>query len=86
MKCEVGTLPKHRSLKIETIDGNWVIGTFKGYTFNAKVFSVGSVFGINNGRISKLWMADANGNWVFNYDRGMDLDNPIGHQFAELFK
>lgn len=40
--------------------------------WNAKVFDEGSIFGIKNGRISKL-SARINDNWIFNYDRGWDI-------------
>lgn len=86
MENTIGTLPKVKTLKVNKIDGNWVVGTFKGYKFEAKIFSVRSVFGINEGRISKLMIIDQNGEWLFNYDRGMDVDHVLGHEFAELFK
>lgn len=69
-------------LQIEKREGNWVIGTYKGFRFNAKVYEEASVFGINEGCVSKLWMASDKGETVFNYDRGMDIDAPIGHELA----
>jgi len=52
----------------------WLTGAvtrYPDYTFRAKVFDVGSVFGIGQGRISKLqvWCRDR---VVMNYDRGWD--------------
>lgn len=38
----------------------------------AKVYDTGSQFGINEGRISKL-MLKANGEIIYNYDRGEDI-------------
>jgi len=38
----------------------------------AKVFDEGSIYGINEGRISKL-MLKQNGKIVYNYDRGLDI-------------
>ena len=38
----------------------------------AKVFDEDSVYGINEGRISKL-MLKQNGEIVYNYDRGLDI-------------
>jgi len=38
----------------------------------AKIFDEGSIFGINNGRISKLTL-EINGKMVLNYDRGWDI-------------
>ena len=65
----------------------WVKGHFYingiRYLFNAKVFEQGSEFGINGGRISKLWIVkDITINpWnyfvncpVVNYDRGWDVE------------
>jgi hypothetical protein len=48
-----------------------VINRYPGYTFQAKVYDVGSVFGIEQGRISKLqvWRGDQS---VMDYDRGWD--------------
>lgn len=50
----------------------WEKGKANGYTYSAKVYSKPSHFGINNGRISKLSIRDANGKQVANYDRGWD--------------
>ena len=55
----------------------WIVGDIsidnKTYRVNAKVFLEGSEFGIENGPVSKLWIADSNGNWIINYDRGWDV-------------
>ncbi len=40
--------------------------------YEAKVFEEGSKFGIEGGRISKLW-ASINGETILNYDRGWDV-------------
>jgi hypothetical protein len=47
------------------------VNRYPGYTFEAKVYDVGSVFGIGQGRISKLavWRGDRS---VMHYDRGWD--------------
>ena len=56
--------------------GNWVEGEVDGYRFQAKVFDEGSEYGINGGRISKLWMAKILEPWmttggaIIEYDRG----------------
>lgn len=50
---------------ILTIDGMNIV-------WNAKVFDEGSIFGINEGRISKL-AARINDDWIFNYDREWDI-------------
>lgn len=50
----------------------------KSYRYCAKVYDEGSEFGINEGRISKLTIIDANDEtWsrpVINYDRGWDIE------------
>jgi len=43
-----------------------------GITFCAKIFDEGSVFGIDNGRVSKLDIRQG-GKIVVNYDRGWDV-------------
>lgn len=50
---------------ILTIDG-------VNIAWHAKVFDEGSIFGINEGRISKL-SARINYDWIFNYDRDWDI-------------
>lgn len=52
---------------------NWVSGKCGDYKFEAKLFDDGSVFGINNGRVSKLSLR-LNGRTVLNFDRGWDID------------
>ena len=55
----------------------WIVGDIsidnKTYRVNAKVFLEDSEFGIENGPVSKLWIADSNGDCVINYDRGWDV-------------
>jgi hypothetical protein len=54
--------------------GHWVSGSVNEnptYTFHAKVFDVGSMYGINGGQISKL-MVYHRGHQVVDYDRGWD--------------
>lgn len=55
----------------------WIVGDIsidnKTYRVNAKVFLEDSEFGIENGPVSKLWIADSKGNWIINYDRGWDV-------------
>lgn len=55
-------------LKIETADGVTAI------RYEVKVYDEGSVFGIDEGRISKLWLKDEEtGLCLANYDRGWDI-------------
>ena len=44
------------------------------YTCRAKVYEEGSIYGIDEGRISKLEIRDSKNNVVVNYDRGWDLE------------
>lgn len=41
--------------------------------YQVKSYEEGSVFGINEGRISKLWL-QIDGRTVANYDRGWDIE------------
>ncbi len=50
----------------------WTKGKMNGFEYEIKHFDEGSEFGINEGRISKLWMRDESGRCVANYDRGWD--------------
>lgn len=50
----------------------WEKGKANGYTYSAKVYAEPSHFGINNGRVSKLSIRNADGEQVANYDRGWD--------------
>jgi len=64
---------------IELSHDNWIKGIKGKFKFCAKVFSVGSDYGIKSGRISKLQICDiAQDHWgfeqtYFNYDRGWDV-------------
>ena len=55
-------------LKIETDDGETVI------RYEVKVYDEGSIYGIDEGRISKLWLEDDDtGFCLASYDRGWDI-------------
>lgn len=47
-------------------------GTINGYKYSIKHFDIGSEYGIDGGRISKLWIAK-DGQTVANFDRGWDI-------------
>lgn len=50
-----------------------IAGRFK---IEAKVYDEPSQYGINNGRISKLWIQNKNsGKTIANYDRGWDFNH-----------
>ena len=65
MEIKITSFPK---------DSNWVNGTAGGYTFNAKVYDEGSVYGVNEGRVSKLSIRDEYGREIVCYDRGWDIE------------
>lgn len=52
-------------MAVATIDG-------KNYEIQLVRFDEPSQYGIRNGRISKLWIADADRKEIVNYDRGWD--------------
>ena len=52
----------------------WKHGEYNGFSWCIKAFDEGSRFGINNGKISKLWIQrKQNKEEVANYDRGWDI-------------
>lgn len=52
----------------------WKHGEYNSFSWCIKVFDEVSRFGINNGRISKLWIQrKQNKEEVANYDRGWDI-------------
>lgn len=72
-------------MKIEflkfTKGDNWVSGLVNDgdFYFESKLFDEGSVFGIDNGRVSKLTISIGNrwkgfDNCIINYDRGWDIE------------
>lgn len=63
-----------------SMDSSWVNGTVDRFTFEAKLFDNPSCFGINDGRVSKLNIANAMGRWVVNYDRGWDIKPAAAHK------
>ena len=54
-------------IKITHTEGNWQFGTIGGIKFYVQVFDEPSGYGINDGRISRLWI-----DGMANYDRGWD--------------
>jgi hypothetical protein len=51
----------------------WKSGEINGYKYEMKQYDSGSVYGINEGRISKLSIRK-DGKEMYNYDRGLDFD------------
>ena len=63
----------------------WKEGNIDGYRYQIKVYDEASdEYGINGGRISKLWM-QKDGKEVANYDRGWDR-RPTGKAKAAYKK
>ena len=64
---------------IQLGNDNWIEGIKGKFKFMAKVFTVGSDFGLKNGRISKIQVCDVSQeHWgwektYLNYDRGWDI-------------
>jgi len=74
-------------------ESNWVEGKIGKYSFSAKLFNVGSEYGINDGRVSKLSIYDDKvrqkqsnffASCLVNYDRGWDIEPREEHM--EIFK
>ena len=62
--------------------GNWTYGQIGGFDFEVKHWPEPSIFGIDEGRISKLWISSrVSYRTVASYDRGWDIrprfDNEI---------
>ena len=55
------------NIDVTKMDGLWISGTIGDARFSAKVYDLGSDYGINGGRVSKLWIRG-----VASYDRGWD--------------
>jgi hypothetical protein len=62
-------------LKYGRVPGSdvWTKGTAGAYTFSVKHFDNGSLYGIDEGRISKLEICDGY-KILANYDRGWDIE------------
>ena len=54
-------------------EGAMVLGKGNIYHYEIKVYEEPSEYGIAGGKISKL-MLKANGEIIYNYDRGLDID------------
>lgn len=61
---------------------NWVNGLVNDgeYSFSSKLFDEGSVFGINDGRVSKLCIWNSDEDLIVNYDRGWDIEPKVEYQ------
>lgn len=68
----------------------WSFGNINGYEYQVKHYEEGSRFGIDNGRISKLFIKDLKGRWAVCYDRGWDQrpteeTRPIYEKLLEMY-
>ena len=75
---EVGDISALRKIiNIRNIQNNWIDGNLRNnpdMKINLKIFSEPSKYGIDEGRISKLWIKDNNTKQTLvNYDRGWDV-------------
>ncbi len=52
------------------VGGRWVKGFMEGYDYEVLVFPKGSQYGINKGRISKLYIRNKDKKTVAEYERG----------------
>jgi len=65
---------KNHEIKARQTRQGWIDGTAGGYRFQAKIYDEGSEFGINESRVSKLWVKDeAQHQAIMNYERGWDV-------------
>jgi len=62
----------------------WTTGTVGGYKYAVKHYEVGSYYGINDGKISKLEIRK-DGKILVNYDRGWDVE-PQGAEVIEIYE
>ena len=68
------------------VGGTWYTGWTGAYLFQAKAYTGGSVYGINEGQVSKLTITSAaTGALVASYDRGWDVE-PAGKADREALE
>lgn len=61
----------------------WITGNVGRFTVQAKVYDEGSHYGIDGGRVSKLWIKDG-AEVVYNYDRGLDFSTIADADLATI--
>ena len=52
----------------------WKSGNINGYDYCAKVYDIGSEYGIDNGRISKMEISKGYNKKLYLYERGLCFD------------
>ena len=87
---EIKEIPVNANRKYQAKQNNWDIHEVelngKRYSIERKIFEEPSEYGINEGRISKLFIRDKeSGNVLVNYDRGWDV-KPKSEEAKALFK
>lgn len=55
------------------------------YEYEVKHYSEGSEFGIDGGRISKMWIATS-GKEVASYERGWDVEPEVGSEAYKVMR
>lgn len=66
---------KKNVITITEQSGAWMVGRIGGYKFEIKHFDEPSIYGINEGRISKLFVRrESDRTVVANFDRGWDVE------------
>ena len=63
-----------------TKDGIWLVGAVDDYYFEAKVCDTASGFGIDNGRVIKLFASKGRGQEIFAFERGWDKYPESAHE------
>lgn len=62
----------------------WKSGTINGYEYFVKHYEEGSIYGINEGKISKLEIRK-DGRTLASYDRGWDIE-PTDEAVIEVYE
>lgn len=73
-------------VKRSALENDWILAeNSTGLKAQVGYFEEPSEFGIDEGRISKLWIADETGKPVAEYDRGWSIKPPISGPAKELY-
>jgi len=65
---ESNTMKNKHDIKLTKVDDGWVFGKIGTNKFTAQVFDTGSQYGIDGGRVSRLFI-EKNGSEFSNYER-----------------
>jgi hypothetical protein len=74
-------------VKLSSLGNEWIDirDSTTGYRAQVRFFEEPSEFGIDEGRISKLWIADKDDKPVVEYDRGWSVEPPKSGPARELY-